>query len=356
MANGRAKTWTKALFVAVCLATGCKDDAAGGSPTGGVVESLDMGFAERPDGVTGDGAAAVVVALAGEAKIRGSKGQEFVALPGHPLTGDDVVKAPEGAFVLILLRNGHLVRVDPDRLFVVVSDFELTHPSPATRSIPEQISDVMSGDERKQAGDDFAAKVAGYQKTLTGGNKPPPAVAVPEISDTPPVASPEETKADKPEKTAEPATDTGEQPEVKDPPEDTKKQPKEPKKTKKKATSDKPEKAEKPEKTEPADKPKKAGPITWSIHSGGDKTPKGPLPAVLRNQQSLLRAIVADAVKAHPNLPSTVRVVMQIKESTIKKVAIDGVHPTPEKLKSGFVGKPISEIAGPVWIVVKVPQ
>ncbi len=310
-----------------------------------------MAFAERPDGVKGDGAAAVVVALAGDAKIRGAEGKEFVALPGHPLGPDDVVKAPEGAFVLALLRNGHLVRIDPDRLFVVVSDFELTHPSPATRSIPDQLAELMSAQERKQAGDDFAAKVAGYQKTLVGGEKLPEAAPAPEISDTPPVAPPEETQTDKPpdEKTADSGAAEPE-PEPEPEPEDSTKKTK---KTKK-ATKKTPE--EKPDETPPEDKPKKAGPITWSIHSGGDKTPKGPLPAILRSNQSLLRGIVADAVKAHPGLPNTVRVVMQIKESTITKVAIDGVHPTPEKLKSGFVGKSITEIAGPVWIVVKVPQ
>lgn len=354
MVNRRARTWM-ALCMAVCLTAGCEGEASKDSGAAeGTVEDLAMDFAPRPDEVGGEGAAAVVVALAGEAKIRGVKGKEFGAAPGHPLTPDDVVMAPEGSFVLVLLRNGHLVRVDPERIFAVVSDFELTHPSPATRSIGEQLKDIMSSSERKQAGADFAAKVAGYQRTLTGDDKPAEAEPAPEISDTPPVAP--EKPEEKPTEEKPPETDTGKAPVPEKQP-DEKKTPvkKKPVKTKTTKTTKTTKKAAKPAVDDP-EPAKKAGPITWSIHSGGDKTPKGPLPAVLRKQQSLLRGIVADAVEAHPNLGSTVRVVMQIKESTITKVAIDGVHPTPGKLKSGFVGKPISEIAGPVWIVVKVPR
>ncbi|MCA9691537.1 MAG: cytochrome c [Nannocystaceae bacterium] len=456
-----------ALALALIVGIGCKTEEP--SPSTGEADAAAAKTRTvlrtdipRPDGVTLDEPAAVVVLVEGAPRVRSRGGKEFPAAFGHALGSADVLVAPEGATVVVLLDNGNLVRVDEEDVVATVSEFAFLYAKPASDSILEQLSDLLSKKELERAGGEgFATKITAFQVEVANEGPapetkeaPPPEPKAPEV--TAPAetggAAQAETDAETTDAEAAPGTgevaetdgaaDTGEAADTgaKVEPKGGKK-PAEPKVnaaplflakckgchgadgkaetsigkkenipslvgtklskgkladviangvpgTKMKAFGDKLDaaeikalaayikgtlargpksgKAKDPEASEPktpeASEPKEPEatarkPITWAIHSGGDSDgAKGPLPEVIRNRRAKLREIVDAVVKSHPNLPEVVRVVMRVDTGTITKAAIDGVHDTPKELVETFVGKPIPEVEGKLWIVVKVPR
>ncbi|MCA9689505.1 MAG: hypothetical protein KC636_07830 [Myxococcales bacterium] len=389
---GPAGAWVLAASLALSACVKQTEETGGDEDARVVLRATTP----RPDAVKADEAVAAIVLVEGSPQIRSASGQEFAAAVGHPLVRGDVVVAPSDALVIVLLENGYLVRVDAD-LQVAVHDFALIDQPRSSESISAQVASLLSPEERTRAGGDgLAERIAGFQVRLGAGESLPPesakdravatAPAAPAVGGAPAPDEVPKAEGEPPEeaRTAEDALakdDNADAPTSgygggekanddggggsSDPPGRQNHGTQGAKAEKKRAGSGSPQ--VKPVADEepldglaPEPAPKQstlAKPIAWVIRSGGrDQTPKGALPRVFRDGEKVLRAAVAEAVRAKPSLPSTVRVVFDVKGGEIVGVSVEGLSKTPAQLTRSFLHKKVPEVSGEQRIIVKVPR
>ncbi len=104
--------------------------------------------ARRPSPTT-EPVAAVVLHVGGSTTVRPATGTPFPAAVDQDLVRSDRLEPGEGAFAILGLQNGHVVRVD-DAGALAVKDILLLQAPPTSRPVAEQLAQLLDPGERSQ--------------------------------------------------------------------------------------------------------------------------------------------------------------------------------------------------------------
>ncbi len=138
------------VFVSLALILGCSQPANG-----------EDKVVTRADKVS-DGPARLA-GLMGDVRIENAKREHFAARSGMWLTADDTIKVPSGGLAVVWLKkSNYLVRI-ADEVEMRIDDIFLLNAPPTERSMAEQIADLLTPDEQKNA-----ERIVGWRAGMRG--------------------------------------------------------------------------------------------------------------------------------------------------------------------------------------------
>ena len=138
------------VFVSLALILGCSQPANG-----------EDKVVARQDKVS-DGPARLA-GLMGDVRIENAKRDNFAARSGMWLMADDIIKVPSGGLAVVWLKkSNYLVRI-ADEVEMRIDDIFLLNASPTERSMAEQIADLLTPDEQKNA-----ERIVGWRAGMRG--------------------------------------------------------------------------------------------------------------------------------------------------------------------------------------------
>ena len=138
------------IFVNLALILGCSQSASG-----------EDKVVARQDKVS-DGPARLA-GLMGDVRIENAKRDNFAARSGMWLMADDIIKVPSGGLAVVWLKkSNYLVRI-ADEVEMRIDDIFLLNASPTERSMAEQIADLLTPDEQKNA-----ERIVGWRAGMRG--------------------------------------------------------------------------------------------------------------------------------------------------------------------------------------------
>ncbi|MBW2699697.1 MAG: hypothetical protein JRF33_02670 [Deltaproteobacteria bacterium] len=138
------------VFVSLALILGCSQPANG-----------EDKVVTRADKVS-DGPARLA-GLMGDVRIENAKRVNFAGRSGMWLTADDTIKVPSGGLAVVWLKNSnYLVRI-ADEVEMRIDDIFLLNAPPTERSMAEQIADLLTPDEQKNA-----ERIVGWRAGMRG--------------------------------------------------------------------------------------------------------------------------------------------------------------------------------------------
>lgn len=123
--------------------------------------------ARRPAPTT-EPVAAVVLHLQGTTTVRPAGGAPFAAAVDHDLVRSDRLEPAEGAFAIVGLQNGHVVRVD-DVGALAVKDILLLDAPATTRPVEEQLAILLDPGEHGAGLGQVAERAAAWRQMRRAG-------------------------------------------------------------------------------------------------------------------------------------------------------------------------------------------
>ena len=108
-----------------------------------------------------------VVFVAGDVEVTPAQGAAFPAKVGVDLVADDRVAPAASAKVVVVLRNGHAVRLD-DTGALAVKDILLFSAPPTSRDVAEQLTALLDVDEKLPL-DEVRDRAAAWRQMLRAG-------------------------------------------------------------------------------------------------------------------------------------------------------------------------------------------
>ncbi|MBN2800844.1 MAG: hypothetical protein JXX28_17035 [Deltaproteobacteria bacterium] len=119
---------------------------------------------------------ASVLLLQGDVSVQ-APGGAHAARVGEGLARDATVLVGEESSVVLYLHNEYLIRLDED-MSLPVSSIVILDAAPTTRSVKEQLDELLYPEERaSMPGVDRAERVAGWHARLSAGAAPPPSLS-----------------------------------------------------------------------------------------------------------------------------------------------------------------------------------
>lgn len=349
----RAVPWAIAV---VLVFAGCGDSPprAGKAPSGEVAAPAE-------------GSAAIVVALAGSVTVRNAAGVEVPATPQlHLARTDRVVTAP-GAYAVLVLHNGYVVRLDED-LVSPVGELAWIDAPPAEKGLEELFAAALSPAEIERAGgSQTLLRIAGWNARRAAGESPAALQPGSEAADE---AKPEVAEPSQAAKAAPPADVVPDAPATDDdaaaaPPAGKASRPqsdakKAPQPAKKKTSRDPGKDAPEAEQlggspsspVESSESKSGAADLEdrWSFRTGsGTQVRKDSLPAALAARRRELARCVAEASPGS----AAVELLLRVEGGEVRKVTLGGGARAPG-CASELVGLKLPEVAETGWVAVRV--
>lgn len=329
---------------------------------------------ERPAKTT-EAPAATVLHVQGTVTVKPTTGTAFPARVGHELVRTDRLEPAEGAFSVLLLTNGHAVRID-DTGALAVRDILLLNAPPTTDDVGTQVAALLDPGERV-AENSVRERAAAWRHMVRAGDTAG-SVADDSLSSQKPGASNESAKEnrakqDSPQRSKGPGGGGGASagptpaaqvaPAAPPPPAEQDVPAQRQETAKARVVEEKKSRKDASDESPLGGLASVAGdmapPAALQVRVGGTlasaRAPSAtstPLPASFGDEQSLRTCL--DGVITMTGAPQkAVELWLQINGGTVARVRLSGALPVPDCARA-LRKKPVTAADG--WMVVTVPQ